>query len=132
MSTHPRPLSPHLQVYRPQITSMTSIAHRISGVFLAIGLLFLTYWLMAIAAGPEAYASATAFFRSLFGRLVMFGVAFSFFYHLANGIRHLIWDTGRLLEIEAARRSGVFVIATSVVLTTLCYLAAYGTFGGGA
>lgn len=132
MSTHPRPLSPHLQVYRPQITSMTSIAHRITGVLLAAGFLLLVYWLQAVASGPEAYLAANEFFRSLFGRLLMFGVGFSFFYHLCNGIRHLVWDTGRGLEIETARKSGVLVIAAAFGLTALFYLYAYGVFGGGA
>lgn len=132
MSTHPRPLSPHLQVYRPQITSITSIAHRITGVLLAAGFLLLVYWLLAIASGPEAYLAANGFFRSLFGRLLMFGVGFSFFYHLCNGIRHLVWDTGRGLEIETARKSGVVVIAVAVVLTMIFYLYAYGAFGGAA
>ncbi|MFK8015097.1 MAG: succinate dehydrogenase, cytochrome b556 subunit [Gammaproteobacteria bacterium] len=132
MSTDPRPLSPHLQVYRPQITSMTSIAHRISGVLLAIGLLFLVYWLQAVASGPESFASASVFFRSVLGRLILFGVAVSFFYHFANGIRHLAWDTGRGLDIETARKSGYFVIALTLALTGLFYLFAYGVFGGGA
>jgi succinate dehydrogenase / fumarate reductase cytochrome b subunit len=132
MSTDPRPLSPHLQVYRPQITSITSIAHRITGVMLAAGFLLLAYWLLSIASGPEAYLAASAFFRSLIGRLLMFGVGLSFFYHLCNGIRHLVWDTGRGLEIETARKSGVMVIVAAAALTALFYLYAYGVFGGGA
>ena len=132
MSTDSRPLSPHLQVYRPQITSITSIVHRITGVFLAIGMLFLVYWLLAIAGGPESFAAASHFFRSLIGRLIMFGVSLSFFYHFSNGIRHLLWDTGRGLEIKVARRSGYFVLINTVVLTGLFYLFAYGVFGGSA
>lgn len=132
MSTKSRPLSPHLQVYRPQITSVTSITHRATGILLAAGFLLLAYWLLALASGPEAYLNANAFFTSLIGRLLMFGVVFSFFYHLCNGIRHLAWDTGRGLDIEAARKSGWFVIAGGVGLTLLFYLFAYGAFGGGA
>ncbi|MFK7887024.1 MAG: succinate dehydrogenase, cytochrome b556 subunit [Gammaproteobacteria bacterium] len=132
MSTHPRPMSPHLQVYRPQITSVTSITHRITGVLLAAGFLLLVYWLQAVASGPEAFLAANEFFRSFIGRVLMFGVGFSFFYHLCNGIRHLAWDTGRGLEIEAARKSGVLVIVAGFVLTALFYLFAYGVFGGAA
>jgi len=132
MSTDQRPLSPHLQIYRPQITSITSITHRLTGLLLAAGLLFLVYWLMALADGPEAFAAAADFFRSWFGRVVLAGVAFSFFYHLCNGIRHLVWDTGRGLELDTARKSGYAVIAAGFFLTMLLYVYAYGVFGGGA
>lgn len=132
MSTKSRPLSPHLQVYRPQITSMTSIAHRITGILLAAGLLLLTYWLLALASGPEAYLRAGEFFRSFIGRLLLLGVVFSFFYHLCNGIRHLVWDTGRGLEIETARKSGFAVVAAACGLTLIYYIFVYGTFGGAA
>ena len=132
MSSKPRPLSPHLQVYRPQITSITSITHRLTGLLLALGFLLLTYWLLAVAGGAEAYLNANAFFTSFFGRLMLLGVVFSFFYHLCNGIRHLAWDTGRGLEIEVARKSGYLVVAGGVGLTLLFYLYAYGAFGGSA
>lgn len=131
MSTDSRPLSPHLQVYRPQITSVTSITHRVTGLLLAAALLLLVYWLMALADGPEAFASAAQFFRSFFGRVALLGVTFSFFYHLCNGIRHLVWDTGRGLELETARRSGYAVFVSAFILTGLLYLFAYGAFGGG-
>ncbi|MEM6640773.1 MAG: succinate dehydrogenase, cytochrome b556 subunit [Pseudomonadota bacterium] len=132
MSTRPRPLSPHLQVYRPQITSVTSITHRATGLLLAAGFVLLTYWLLALATGPEAYLNANAFFASWIGRALVGGVVFSFFYHLCNGIRHLAWDTGRGLEIEVARRTGWFVIWGGIVMTVVFYLLVFGVFRGGA
>jgi succinate dehydrogenase / fumarate reductase cytochrome b subunit len=90
-----RPLSPHLQVYRMlRITSALSILHRMTGVVLSIGLLVLTYWLVALAGGSADYAAATALLGSPVLRLAYVGFSFCFFYHLANGIRHLVWDIG--------------------------------------
>ena len=84
-----RPLSPHLQIYSPQITSVLSILHRITGAILTVSTVFLAYWLLAAAHGPNAFERAQAIVGSWFGQLVLLGVCFSFFYHLANGIRHL-------------------------------------------
>src|SRR5436190_23067696 len=85
----PRPLSPHLQIYRPQLTSILSITHRAAGVALAVGTLLLVYWVVAAASGPAAYATAQACIGSWIGRLVLFGWSAALVYHLANGIRHL-------------------------------------------
>ncbi len=90
-----RPLSPHLQIYRPMLTMMMSIAHRISGASLAIGFLLLAWWLVAIAAGPEAYATVERFFAGIFGRTLLFLFSWALIHHMLGGIRHLIWDTGR-------------------------------------
>jgi len=90
-----RPLSPHLQIYRPMLTTLMSIAHRISGAANAIGFLLLAWWLVAIAAGPEAYASVEHFFASIPGRVLLFLFSWSLIHHMLGGIRHLIWDTGR-------------------------------------
>ncbi len=125
MTTRNRPVSPHLQVYRPQITSILSITHRITGVALCGGAVLLTYWLMSATYGAGAYADAQAILGSWFGRLVLFGVVFSLWFHLANGIRHLVWDTGRGLEMEQLRMSGLAVVAISVVLTLVTFYAAY-------
>src|SRR3546814_2392413 len=91
MATTERPLSPHLQIYRPQISSVLSILHRATGIALAVGTLLLVYWLTAAAAGPEAFSTAQALIGSFIGRLFLFGWSFALFYHLGNGIRHLAW-----------------------------------------
>ena len=122
MAQSERPLSPHLQIYKPQLTSVLSIVHRLTGVVLAIGTLFLAWWLIAAAAGPEALDSAQAFFGSWFGYLVLFGFSCALFYHLCNGIRHLVWDAGYCLEIENVYRSGWTMLVAAVVLTFLAWL----------
>lgn len=125
-----RPLSPHLQVYRPQITSTLSILHRLTGIALAVGTLLLTYWLVAAASGPEAFATAQGLIGSFIGRLLLFGWSFALFYHLCNGIRHLFWDAGYGFEIETAQRSGLAAVAGAVVLTLICWVAGYMMMGG--
>lgn len=120
-----RPLSPHLQVYRPQLTSILSITHRGTGIFLALGALYLVCWLLAIASGPDAYASVSAFSASIVGRLLLLGWTFSLFYHLGNGIRHLVWDAGYGLDLKSTYASGWFVVAFAVVLTVIAWIAAY-------
>lgn len=125
MSSVVRPLSPHMQVYKPQLTSMMSFAHRITGVALSAGLLLLLYWLGALAGGPESYAGAQALIGSWFGRLVLFGFTLALFYHLGNGIRHLFWDAGYGFELPHAYASGKAVLIATVVLTLLTWIAAY-------
>lgn len=112
-----RPLSPHLQVYKPQMTSMTSILHRLTGVAMAIGLFMFTWWLVSASIGAEAYAVFTGFAGSPLGLFMMFGWSLAFFYHFSNGIRHLIWDTGRLFKLESAYAAGYFVLFMTVLLT---------------
>lgn len=124
MATENRPLSPHLQVYRPQLTSVLSIMHRATGVALSIGTLLLVYWLVAAAAGEEAYAHAQAILGSMLGQLFLFLWTWALFYHLCNGIRHLGWDAGYGFEIESAYKSGKAVVITSLVLTFLCWIIA--------
>ena len=130
MSSSNRPLSPHLQVYRPQITTMMSILHRITGIALAVGTLLLIYWLAAAASGPTAFAAAQELVGSILGRLLLLGWTFALFYHLSNGIRHLFWDAGLGFEMETAERSGWAVIAASVVLTILSWVLGYMSMGG--
>jgi succinate dehydrogenase / fumarate reductase, cytochrome b subunit len=127
--TKNRPLSPHLQVYRPQITSVLSILHRMTGVALAMGLFVLTYWLGAAAYGPEAFATAQELLGSWIGLLMLFGWTFCLFYHLCNGIRHLFWDVGLGLELPALRASGIAVLIVSLALTAALWAAAF-SFGG--
>lgn len=126
-----RPLSPHLQVYRPQYTSVISIFHRITGVGLAFGSLLLVYWLVATATGAEAYETARDLIGSFFGRLFLFGWTLALFYHLCNGIRHLFWDIGVGLELRDAFRSGMAVLAATVILTMATWIAGYNVMGGG-
>ena len=94
MARSERPLSPHLQIYRWYLTMALSIGHRVTGIGLALGLMLLTWWLLALAAGPEAFATVQAVMRSWPGVLVLFLYTFVLFYHLGNGIRHLVWDAG--------------------------------------
>ncbi len=125
MAAGDRPLSPHLQVYTPQLTSVLSIMHRITGVALAVGTLLLVYWLAAAAGGPESYAAAQDFIGSIIGRLLLFGWTVALFYHLANGIRHLFWDAGYGYELPTVYRSGWLVVAATTALTLLSWISAY-------
>ena len=120
-----RPLSPHLQVYRPQLTSVLSILHRATGVALSVGLLYLVAWVLCVASGPNAYAAFADFNGSILGRLLLFGWTFSLFYHLCNGIRHLAWDAGWGFELKSAYASGWAVVAATAVLTLLSWVAGY-------
>lgn len=130
MAAGNRPLSPHLQVYRPQITSMLSIFHRMTGAGLAVGLLLFVYWLASLAAGEASYAAALSVLGAWPVKVLLFLFSFAFFYHLSNGIRHLWWDTGRGFEISEVYASGYAVIISAVVLTLLAW--AVILFGGGA
>lgn len=112
-----RPLSPHLGVYKFMYTMSLSILHRITGCAAAVGFLLFVWWLMALASGPAAYADTMNALSSPLAKLLLVGFVFSFIYHFCNGIRHLVWDTGRGLERAQARRSGAIVVAASVLLT---------------
>ena len=112
-----RPLSPHLQVYKPQLTSVLSITHRGTGVFLSLGALVLTYWLVSLAVSEELFNSFHLHTSFWYGKLFLIGFVFSLYYHLANGIRHLFWDIGLGLEISTTYKSGYFTIFISTLLT---------------
>ncbi|MEM7020108.1 MAG: succinate dehydrogenase, cytochrome b556 subunit [Pseudomonadota bacterium] len=132
MSKRQRPLSPHLGIYRMPLTAgLQSVFHRATGVALVFGLIVLVYWLMAAAAGPEAYKSAQALLGSGFGMFLLFGWSFSLFYHLCNGIRHLYWDAGKGFDLEASDTSGKFVLAMTGLLTLITWVAVYLSQGGG-
>ena len=120
-----RPLSPHLQIYRWQWTMALSIAHRASGVALAVGTLLLVWWLVAAAAGPLAFEAVQGFIGSFIGQILLFGWTVAFFYHFSNGIRHLLWDSGKLLELGPAYNSAVTVLISTGVLTILAWIIAY-------
>jgi succinate dehydrogenase cytochrome b subunit len=125
MSSAKRPLSPHLQIYRPQLTSVLSITHRLSGVALGVGTLLLVYWLAAAAAGAEAFETAQSFVGSFFGRLLLFGWTIGLFFHLCNGIRHLFWDAGLGFELDEVYRSGWTVVVATAVLSLLVWIVGY-------
>ena len=124
MATDRRPLSPHLQVYKPQLTSVLSITHRATGIALSVGLLLLVYWLAAIASGPEAYRNVQHLFLNPFAALLLFGWTWALFYHLCNGIRHLFWDAGYGFDIPTVYKSGKAVVIASLLLTFLVWLIA--------
>ncbi|HEX9449245.1 MAG TPA: succinate dehydrogenase, cytochrome b556 subunit [Dongiaceae bacterium] len=125
MTSHPRPISPHLQIYKPQLTSVTSILHRISGVVLSLGTLALVYWLIAAALGQSSFDTAEALAGSWLGRLALFGWTLAFFFHLLNGIRHLAWDAGKGFDLPSAYRSGWAAIIGTVILTLIAWILAY-------
>ena len=118
---HPRPLSPHLQVYRWSLTMAMSILHRATGIALSVGSVLLVFWLAALAAGPDAFATAQAVVGSPIGLLLLFGWSVALFYHLCNGIRHLFWDIGMGFEKSKARRSGWLTLVGTGLLTILAW-----------
>ncbi len=115
--TAPRPLSPHLQIYRWQMSNTLSVLHRLTGIVLSLGSLVLCYWLVSIAEGPRAYSSAWRLLASPAGILALIGWTTAFFYHLLNGVRHLFWDLGRGFEATQRRASGWLVVGGSICLT---------------
>jgi succinate dehydrogenase / fumarate reductase cytochrome b subunit len=118
-----RPLSPHLQVYKPQITSVLSIAHRATGVAASVGLLLLVWWLVAAASSDRAYASVSWFMRSPIGVLMLFGWTATLWYHFCNGIRHLAWDAGFGFDLPEVHLTGRAVLIATAVLTVLTWIA---------
>ena len=119
-----RPLSPHLQIYRPQITSILSILHRMTGVALTVGTVLIAYWLIAAARGPESFAVAQDWIGSFVGVLMLLGWSFSLFYHLCNGVRHLAWDIGLGFEIETVTQTGWATVAVAFSLTLISWVVA--------
>ena len=117
----PRPLSPHLQVYRPQLTSVLSITHRASGVVLTTGTIILALWLISVAIGPETFAVMASIVGHPLGQFVLFGYSVALFYHACNGIRHLSWDLGFGLTIPDVYRSGYVVLGATCGLTALLW-----------
>jgi len=123
MISDPRPLSPHLQIYRWQLTMTLSILHRATGIALAVGAILLVSWIGAAADGPAAYAKMQWFLGSWIGLLLLFGWSVALFYHLCNGIRHLMWDTGRGLDLKSVYASGWTVVAATGALTIIAWIA---------
>ena len=118
-----RPLSPHLTIYRPQLTSITSILTRITGNALLVGALLVVWWLLAAASSPEYFAVADAVVTSFLGDLVMALSVWALWYHALAGIRHLIWDSGNGFELEVAEKMGWAVIGGSVLLAIITLIA---------
>lgn len=120
-----RPLSPNIQLYRPQLTSVLSIANRLTGVLLSVAAIALVIWLLAAAAGPQAYTIVQGTFASWIGQIILFGCTFAFFLHLFGGIRHLVWDTVHGFELRSIYISGWTVVAASVVMTIVAWIASF-------
>ena len=126
MALRERPLSPHLQVYRWQLTSVMSILHRASGVLLTFAALALAWWLLALDAGGDRYVHAARLLSSPLGLVALFGISLALVYHLLNGIRHLLWDMGWGFEISDTYRSGWAVALLTIVLTAAIWFSAFG------
>jgi succinate dehydrogenase / fumarate reductase cytochrome b subunit len=122
MAQSARPLSPHLQIYKWHLTMALSIGHRVTGIGLALGLVLLVWWLVALASGPEAFGTVQAVMASWIGGLVLFGYTFAVLYHLANGIRHLAWDLGYGFDLGVAAGSGIAVLGFAGAATILTWL----------
>ena len=119
MNRGSRPLSPHLSIYRPQLTSISSILVRITGNALIVGALLVVWWLLAAATSPEYFAFVDGLLTSVFGKLVMFGSIWALWYHTLGGVRHLIWDNVRGLDLDSAYKLGWAVVYGSGLLTLL-------------
>ena len=126
MSNQGRPLSPHLSVYRWPITMALSILHRATGIALTAGFVVLSVWLLSAATGSAEYAEFNALLATTIGQLLLVGWSFAFFFHLANGVRHLFWDMGRGFEKHQAIASSWFVLLGSIVLTAAFWLRMLG------
>ena len=131
MHTKDRPLSPHLQVYRMHLSMVLSFSHRATGVALFAGMLVFVYWLVAAAIGPEAYATARVVLGSWIGQFCLFGWTIALFYHLFNGIRHLVWDLGYAFEISEINWTCWAVLVATGGCTVLAWVVAYAVMGGG-
>jgi len=125
-----RPLSPHLQIYRPMLTMMMSIVHRITGAALYFGTLLLAWWLISAASGPNAYANVEWFMGSLIGRLVLLGYTWALLHHMLGGLRHLVWDMGRGFEPAERELMAVATLVGSIALTVVLWVVGYLAMGG--
>ena len=125
-----RPLSPHLQIYKPMLTTLMSIAHRITGAALYFGMALIAWWLIAVASGPNAYADFEAFSGSIIGRLILFGYTWALMHHMLGGLRHLIWDTLHGLEPADREMLALATIIGSIALTVLLWVIGFLAMGG--
>jgi succinate dehydrogenase / fumarate reductase cytochrome b subunit len=121
-----RPLSPHLQIYRPMLTMTLSIVHRATGIALYAGMLLLVWWLVAAATSDESFNQVQGFFGHWFGQIVLFGFTWSLVHHTIGGIRHLIWDMGQGFDARVVERGAQFTIASSILITIALWVIGYG------
>ena len=120
-----RPVSPHIQIYRPQLTSLLSILHRTTGLFLVLGVIVICIWLVCVALGEESFQLFNAIGSTLAGKILSLGLVFSLVYHSFNGIRHLVWDFGYGFELKSVYLSGGIVFLLSIVVTLLIVVRAW-------
>ena len=120
-----RPLSPHLTVYDQSYTGTLSILHRITGVSLTLAAVLVVWWFLAAATDADYFAFVDGLITSWIGGLVLIVSLWALWYHFCNGLRHLWWDTGRGIELETVKATGMYVVAGSVVLTVLTLIAAF-------
>lgn len=114
-----RPLSPHMTIYRPQVTSVFSILHRITGVAMTLGATLIVWWFLAAATSPEYFATVDGLLTSWLGALILIGSVWALWFHFCNGIRHLIWDLGKGMEIDEVAQTAWLTLAVSVILTII-------------
>jgi succinate dehydrogenase / fumarate reductase cytochrome b subunit len=124
-----RPLSPHLQVYRPLINMVMSIVHRVTGVALYVGTLLLAWWLAALASGPAYFSTVADIFGSTPGRIVLLGYTWALMHHMLGGLRHFIWDTGRGYDLATVDRLSWGTIVGSLALTGTIWFVALRSGG---
>jgi len=125
-----RPLSPHLQIYRPMLTMMMSIVHRMTGAALYLGTALLAWWLIAAASGPEAFETVQRFMGSILGRLILLGYTWALIHHMLGGMRHLVWDTGRGFDLKTVETMARLTLGGSVALTLVVWVIGYAVKGG--
>ena len=125
-----RPLSPHLQIYRPMLTMMMSIVHRMTGAALYLGTALLAWWLIAAASGPEAFETVQRFMGSILGRLILLGYTWALIHHMLGGMRHLVWDTGRGFDLKTVETVARLTLGGSVALTLVVWVIGYAVKGG--
>jgi len=129
MTDRERPLSSDIQIYRPQLTSVLSITHRLTGIALSVGSPLLVFWLIAAAAGPSMYATLHGFLGSWLGLALLLGWTYALFFHLCNGIRHLFWDAGYGFELRTIYASGWSVVVASAMLTLAAWIISFSVHG---
>ena len=118
----PRPLSPHLQIYKWQLTSIMSIGHRASGIALSLGSFLIVIWLVTLAIGPEYFSLINTVISHWFGQFILFGFSVVLFYHMLNGVRHLSWDLGYGFDLGTVYKTGYSVLITAITLTTITWM----------
>jgi succinate dehydrogenase / fumarate reductase cytochrome b subunit len=127
VASQKRPLSPHIQIYKPQITSVLSITHRLTGVALLFAALLLSSWVISATYGNEAFNQIQNILSSWLGVLILIGLTVSIFYHLGNGIRHLFWDFGKGFELKDVKRSGLVVILFTLIMSIITWFIIFNT-----